>query len=310
MTDNTPILNISDARNLLGFVIKSSEASSLLFADGFPQGTVHSVEWQTPLSATLRSFTLHAGHDGAPFDANRRGFSRFTLLAKTPGTDNFDIELFEIFPANLYVDTVVPPNVLFEADKQNHLRLCVNVDPTQSQEFRAEFVQVGPTCCFSGPRVFEMDGFDTLCPGSLLQISIEIDPGSGLNSIHCRNRRGIITVALLSEDGFDATSVDPQTVTFAGAPVTWVSRRKHRWPPYRLSEDPPVDAEYFRAENVDGDEDVDLKLFFRLGQTTLHCFSTEGTLTGETFHGVLIESTQSISLAESGPRVIRVPGGQ
>ena len=315
VTGNSPVLGISDARNLLGFVVESSEVSSLLFADAQPQGFVHFVQWQTPLSNTLRSFTLHALHDGAPFDANKRGFRRFTLLARSPETDDFDVQLFEIFPALLYEDTVVPPDVLFEADRPNHLRLCVNVDPTQSQEFRAEFAQFGPPSPNqSGPRVLEIDGYDTLCPGSLLQISIDIDPGSGLNATNCRNRRGIITVVLLSEEGFEATSVDPETVTFAGAPATWMSRRQRLIPPYRRYEDPPgedVRAEYFRAQDVDGDGDVDLKLFFRLRQTTLNCSSTEGRLAGKTFQGVLIESTHSISPAGNGPRVIRVvPGRQ
>ena len=312
VTDSSPVLSISDARNLLGFVVESSEVSSLLFADGFPPGTLHFVEWQTPLSNTLRSFTLHAAHDQAPFDANRRGFTRFTLLAKNPETDDFDIQLFEIFPALLYEDTVVPPDILFDADRPNNLRLCVNLSPIQSQEFRAEFVQWGPICCFSGPRVYEIDGFDTLCPGSLLQISIDIEPGSGLNSTNCRNRRGIITVALLSQEGFDATSVDPETVTFAGASITWVSRRDRLRSPYRRYEDPPgdVEAEYFRARDVEGDGDVDLQLFFRLGETTLNCFSTEGKLTGETFQGVLIESTHGFTPAGIGPRIIRISDRQ
>jgi hypothetical protein len=73
VTDNSPVLGISDPRNLLGFLVESSEVSTLLFADGFPAGTLHFVEWQTPLPDTLRSFTLHAVHDEAPFDANRRG---------------------------------------------------------------------------------------------------------------------------------------------------------------------------------------------------------------------------------------------
>jgi hypothetical protein len=121
----------------------------------------------------------------------------------------------------------------------------------------------------------------------------------------------IITVALLSEEGFDATSVNPETVTFAGAPITWISRRAPLRSPYRRYRDPPEEearAEYFRARDVDGNEDIDLQLFFRLKETTLNCFSTEGKLTGETFQGVLIESTHRLALAERGPRIIRISG--
>lgn len=49
-------------------------------------------------------------------------------------------------------------------------------------------------------------------------VSIDIKPGSDLNAINLGSK-GVIPVAILSTDIFDATQVDPGTVTLAGAGV-------------------------------------------------------------------------------------------
>ena len=50
---------------------------------------------------------------------------------------------------------------------------------------------------------------------------IDIKPCSDPNSINLKNK-GLIAVALLSTTGFDSTTIDPDTVSFAGAsPVRW-----------------------------------------------------------------------------------------
>ncbi len=52
----------------------------------------------------------------------------------------------------------------------------------------------------------------------VLTVNIDIKPGSDLNSINLSSA-GVITVAILSSDTFDATTVDPETVRLAGAGV-------------------------------------------------------------------------------------------
>ncbi len=52
----------------------------------------------------------------------------------------------------------------------------------------------------------------------ILEVTIDIKPGSYPNSINLRSK-GVIPVAILSEPDFDATSVDPNTVELAGASV-------------------------------------------------------------------------------------------
>ncbi len=116
----------------------------------------------------------------------------------------------------------------------------------------------------------------------VIEVDIDIKPGSDPNSINCNNKNEVIAVAILTTDDFDATTVDHSTVMFEGASETHVNRRNGE--PRRHEED------------VDGDGDTDLVVHFRLGETNLTCDSTEGTLTGETFDGRVIEGTDSVRM--------------
>lgn len=53
---------------------------------------------------------------------------------------------------------------------------------------------------------------------SVIQVSIDIKPGSDPNSINL-DSQGVTPVAIFSSDTFDTTEVDPATVTLAGASV-------------------------------------------------------------------------------------------
>jgi len=125
----------------------------------------------------------------------------------------------------------------------------------------------------------------------ILTLAINIQPNSDSNSINCNNDQKPITVAILTTEDFDATTVDHTTVTFEGASERHVNRR---------SEEPR------RHENdVDHDGDTDLEFHFRQGETELTCESTEGTLTGETFDGMAIVGVDSINMV-GGTTVITV----
>lgn len=54
-------------------------------------------------------------------------------------------------------------------------------------------------------------------------VSIDIKPGSFPNSINL-NSAGVVPVAILSSSTFDATTVDPDTITLAGAKVKMVGK--------------------------------------------------------------------------------------
>ena len=170
VTGNSAVLHdgstYSDIRNMFGGVYGNVAGSTgTLFADGLPKNTVDWVEWQTPLPVTIASFALFAGHDAAPSDANQRGFSRFSLYFWDTEDMQWD-DVYDLFPANPYGDTVVPANTFMDTSyPSNYLAIQANITPTTAQRFRAEFVQFGPATSYnSGPRVTELDGFSTPYP--------------------------------------------------------------------------------------------------------------------------------------------------
>jgi hypothetical protein len=104
------------------------------------------------------------------------------------------------------------------------------------------------------------------------EVEIDIKPGSEPNSINL-NSKGKIPVAILTNEEFDASTVDPVTVSFAEAsPVRWT------------------------VENVDGDGDMDLLFHFKTQEMNLDQDSTEATLTGITYDGRIIEGTDTVNI--------------
>jgi len=90
----------------------------------------------------------------------------------------------------------------------------------------------------------------------LLEVEIDIKPGGNPNRINLKSK-GVVPVAVLTTDDFDAGTIEPDTVTFAGAsPVRWT------------------------MEDVDNDGDKDMLFHFRTQELNLDEGSTEATLTG------------------------------
>ena len=115
-------------------------------------------------------------------------------------------------------------------------------------------------------------------PPSSEEIQIDIKPGGNPNNINPRSK-GVVPVAVLTTGDFDASTIDPDTVEFAGAePVRWT------------------------LCDVDGNGDVDMLFHFKtqdLFENDLNEDSTEATLTGETFDGVGIELTDTVRIVQS-----------
>ena len=111
---------------------------------------------------------------------------------------------------------------------------------------------------------------------------IDIKPGSDPNSINCHAAKGIITVAILTIDTRDATTIDHASVIFEGATETHVNKKTGE--PIRHEED------------VDGDGDMDLVFHFRMGDTELNCGSTEAVLVGQTFDGKLFTGADFVRM--------------
>ena len=123
------------------------------------------------------------------------------------------------------------------------------------------------------------------------EIQIDIKPGSDLNNINLKSR-GVVPVAVLTTDDFDAGTIEPDTVTFAGAaPVRW------------------------KLEDVDDDGDVDMLFHFRTHDLKLDesitkaagaAESTETTLrlrlTGNRTDGEVIQGTDEVRIVVPGKK--------
>ena len=102
-------------------------------------------------------------------------------------------------------------------------------------------------------------------PVTDVEVEIDIKPGSSPNSIN-PDSKGIIPVAILTTDAFDAATVNATTVTFGPGAATMVHKKAH-------------------LEDVDDDGDTDMLLHFRTRDTGIEAGDTEAELTGLTFDG-------------------------
>ena len=111
---------------------------------------------------------------------------------------------------------------------------------------------------------------------SKFDVTIDIKPGLHPNPINLSSK-GVIPVAVLTTDDFDASILDPVSVVFAGAsPLRWA------------------------LEDVDWDGDMDLLFHFKTQELQLDAYSTEAWLTGATFDGMAVEGADSVNIVPPG----------
>ena len=116
------------------------------------------------------------------------------------------------------------------------------------------------------------------CVPVVLEVSIDIQPNSYPNSIN-PGRSGVISVAILTTDDFDATTVDPLSVWLGSDGAEEAHGQGH-------------------IEDVDDDGDLDLVLHFRTQETGITCGDTEAILTGVTFDDQEIEGYDSVNIVK------------
>lgn len=117
---------------------------------------------------------------------------------------------------------------------------------------------------------------DTIECDETIEVTIDIKPKTSPNDINPKSQ-GVIPVAILTTNTFDATTVDSRTVLF-GATGT---------------EAAPAQS---ALEDVDGDGDIDILLHFNTQDTGIKCENTDASLTGETFYGDAIEGLDTIKI--------------
>lgn len=121
---------------------------------------------------------------------------------------------------------------------------------------------------------FEIKDFRIFGVSNVTQVSIDIKPGSFPNSINPKSK-GVIPVAILTTDTFDATTVDPLSVKFGPNGATEAHGRGH-------------------TEDVNGDGKLDMVLHFNTQKTGIQCGDTSASLTGKTVEDQDIEGSDSI----------------
>lgn len=122
------------------------------------------------------------------------------------------------------------------------------------------------------PEIFSGDALAR--PGQdtyerILDVSTPIAVDVVIAGSLCNSGNGVVPVAILTTDDFDATTVDHTTVRFGDAQETHSNRKgltRHE-------------------EDFDGDGDIDLVFHFRVDETGYDCNTAETALTGTTFDG-------------------------
>jgi len=117
-------------------------------------------------------------------------------------------------------------------------------------------------------------------PFLTLVVSIDIKPGSFPNSINL-SAAGVIPVAILSTPTFDATHVDPATVTLAGARVKMIGKGSH----YACS-----------SADINGDPYPDLICHVVTAQFLIEPGDSIAILEAQTFGGQAIRGEDSIRI--------------
>ena len=107
------------------------------------------------------------------------------------------------------------------------------------------------------------------------EVSIDIKPGSFPNSIDPRSK-GVVPVAILSTNIFNAITVDPASVYFGAVGTEATPLRSAR-------------------EDVDHDGVMDMIFHFRTQDTGIICGTTSASLKGNTFGGQMIKGTDSVN---------------
>ena len=111
---------------------------------------------------------------------------------------------------------------------------------------------------------------------SIRAVAMDIKPGDNPNTLNPRSR-GVIPIAILTTEDFDATSVDLTSLRFGASG----------------KEATPVRIVF---DDLDGDGDIDLLAFFRTTDTDIDCETLFTYISGVTTNGASIGGTDSVAV--------------
>ena len=165
------------------------------------------------------------------------------------------------------------------------------LDPTLLDDFeRGAYLWGSNNVTLSTPEIAANDPLAVPGQGDyehILEVETAVLVDIVVSGNVCNSGNGVIPVALLTTDSFDALSVDHNTVRFGDAAETHTDKKT---------------GEATRhEEDFEGDGDIDLIFHFRANETGYDCDSTKFTLTGETYNGKPIVSGGDASFGRDFP---------
>ena len=148
ITDISSLRDQFNESDMFGGSQSIIEPGNTAFDDFTVGGAIHHVEWSSTEQITLRSFALFAKHDQNEF----RSFQSFRLYAFNENINEF--ELISSF-------NPVIPYQNNPGSSDGTLRIIQNIPQVTASKFRAEFVSPNVSGDPGGPRIIELDGFDS-----------------------------------------------------------------------------------------------------------------------------------------------------
>ena len=117
---------------------------------------------------------------------------------------------------------------------------------------------------------------------STIAVTIDIKPGSYPNSINLKSGQSV-AVGIFSTEDFDARTIDPETVTLAGAAVKTQGKG---------------DSLMWSFKDLNGDGLLDLVLHFDAKDLNLTETDENAVLNGNTFDGIPITGSDSVKIGK------------
>ncbi|MGD8855907.1 MAG: family 16 glycosylhydrolase, partial [Chloroflexota bacterium] len=221
----------------------------------------------TPVAGTLTFVKGGASEQSfaiPTFDNNKHDGNKRVILRLS---DPVDVELGFAAQASLTILDNDPIDYLLLDDFESYPYLwhaAADVGLAQLE------IPAGDPLALPGQGAYE----GALSVTAPLAVEIDIMPGGDGNL--CNKGNGVIPVAILTTDSFDATTVDHTTVRFGDASEAHVYRKSSQVARHE--------------EDVDRDGDIDLVFHFRFAETGFGCDASDAYLTGSTFDGQAISA--------------------
>ena len=130
----------------------------------------------------------------------------------------------------------------------------------------------------------ESDTDTTTVTVTLMDVDIDIKPGSYPNSINLGSH-GVVPVAFLTTENFDATTIDPYTVTLVGKDFSGLVKLRGK------KQEPMSDL-----EDIDGDGDLDLVVHLLTENLDLEPGAVICVLGALTYDGLVVQGEDSVNI--------------